>query len=184
MERKKLLIGIFLSLILISSTLGFVLSYTNFKNDDQASKSGEININGIKIQESQTGVFYVDNNGVKVVFNYLPDDLKDINVSKPNFLTDKVYIIFDPEEKDDNLDYLLGKISLGLNSANFKTVLACSKEENCNIDVPVKDCSSYAVYIKKDNESKAYNMDKCLILQGDNTNLNMLVDKINYKLLG
>ncbi len=82
------------------------------------------------------------------------------------------------------MDYLLGKTSLGLNAAGYRTVFACSKEEGCNTDIPVKDCSNYAVYIKKDNESKAYNMDRCLIFSGDNTNLNMFVDKLNYRLLG
>ena len=186
MERKKLLVSIFLSFILITSVLGFVISFDDNTNNNENNQipSDSIEINGIKLQKSQTGIWFVDRNGINVIFNHLPEELDEIKIPDFSFATDKIYIISDPENQDTNMDYLLGKTSLGLKAAGYKTVFACSKEENCNIDIPIKDCSNYAFYIRRLNESKAYNNDKCLILTGDDNTLNMFVDKINYKLIG
>ena len=56
MEKKKIWIGIFLSFILISGTLG--LFYEN--SSDTNTSNNEIIINGIKIQKIQDNVFAVE----------------------------------------------------------------------------------------------------------------------------
>ena len=182
MEKKKIWIGIFLSFILISSTLGFVLSYEN--SSDTNTSNNEIIINGIKIQKIQDNVFAVDNNGIRVIFNYLPEDLQNITLPEFSLLSDKIYIIFEPEQQDNNLDLLIQKLTMGIRSANIRAVTACSREESCDIDIPVKKCDNDAVYISRKNISRTYLMEKCLALEGSDIDLNMYVDSLNYRISG
>ncbi|MBS3134476.1 hypothetical protein J4214_04570 [Candidatus Woesearchaeota archaeon] len=161
MEKKKIWIGIFLSFILISGTLG--LFYEN--SSDTNTSNNEIIINGIKIQKIQDNVFAVDNNGIRVIFNYLPEDLQNITLPEFSLLSDKIYIIFEPEQQ-------------------IRAVTACSREESCDIDIPVKKCDNDAVYISRKNISRTYLMEKCLVLEGSDIDLNMYVDSLNYRISG
>lgn len=182
MEKKKVWVGIFLSFILISSTLGFVLSYENSSSTN--TNNNEIIVNGIKIQRIQDNVFAVDNNGIQVIFNYLPEDLQNITLPEFNLLSDKIYIIFEPEQQDNNLNLLIQKLTMGIRSANVRAVTACSREEKCSIDIPVKKCDNDAIYISRKNISKVYAMDKCLVFEGNDIDLNMYVDSLNYRISG
>ncbi len=184
MEKKKLIVGAFLSFILITSVLGFVLTF-NDNATEPIINNDFIEVNNVKIEKAQQqGLWVVNNNGIQISFNNLPENLNNIKIPEFSFQTDKVYIIFEPDQFDNNLNYLLIKATQGLNSANYKTVFACTKEENCNLDVPVKDCNSYALYINRKNDSKIYIKDNCLILEGQDSDLDRYVDKINYKLIG
>ena len=62
-----------------------------------------------------------------------------------NLESNKYYIIFNPNEKDLNLEYPIQKLYLVLNSLGVNVQLACSVEEGCE-NIPIKDCNDYSFY--------------------------------------
>ncbi|MAG47694.1 hypothetical protein CL617_03740 [archaeon] len=181
MDKKKIIFGSIIIFLMVSSVLGFILPYGN---DSSGNNGNSVNVNGVEIQQANNGLWFVDRNGVQVVFSYLPDTLVDIIVPEFSFFTDKMYIIFDPEDNDESFNFLMQKTAVGLTSLSIRPVFACSGEENCDLDIPVRDCNSDAIYLKKDNQSESYIDNKCLVLQGDDIELDRYIDKLNYRFLG
>ena len=72
---------------------------------------------------------------------------------------------------------------LVLKSLNVNIQLACSKQEGCDNNLPIKDCNEYSFYFVKGADTKIYKDNKCVVIEGDNLGISKAVDKINLKLL-
>jgi len=129
------------------------------------------------------GRYVLELNGNQYIFDNTPYDLSDVNIENFNIESSKYYIIFNPDEKDLNLEYSIQKLYLVLRSFNVNIQLACSTEEGCDSNLPVKTCDDYAFYFKKSDGIKIYNDNKCVVIEGDNQGLSKGVDKINLILL-
>ena len=75
------------------------------------------------------------------------------------------------------------KLYLVLRSLNVNVQLACSKEEGCDNNLPVKSCEEYSFYMNKGDNIKVHKDNKCVVIQGDNQGISRAVDKINLMLL-
>lgn len=165
---------------MISSVIGFIYS----PKDDQSLNQNSINYNGLEFQLTNDNRYFVVINGNNVIFDNNPNDLQEINIPEFQITQDKTYLIFNPDEKDSNLEYIIAKLYYALQAKGIRAVLACSKEENCPNELPIKTCDNESFYLKKANLTKAYKDNKCLVLEGDNININKYVDKIDLKLIG
>ena len=173
---SKLLLPLFIISIMVFSVIGFMWGGNLEENNtNQKDEYGLVKINNKWVLEQE---------GVQYTFDYHPNELTDIPIESFTLTSPKYYFIFDPEDKDNNLDYSISKLYFVLNQFNLQIFLACSKEENCNLDIPVKSCSDYSFYFKKGSEMKVYLIENCIIIEGDNQGLSKAVDKINYLLLG
>src|SRR3989344_3709677 len=179
MKKAQLFIVLFIVVIMISSVIGFV--YTN-PNSDQNINS--FNYNNFKFDLTSNGKYQVNVNDKNFIFDYLPGDLKDIELLNFNLKDDKYYLITNYSEKDQNMDYNLNKLGYTLNLLGIKTVLACYNEEECNLDLPIKDCNNDAFYLKKSNINKVYLENKCIIIEGNPVSMSKMIDKVNLKLVG
>ena len=126
----------------------------------------------------------LEKEGIQYVFDHHPNELKEIPVEYFNINNPKYYFIFDPEDKDANLDYSMGKLYYALKQLNLQIFLACSKEENCDLNIPIKNCSEPSFYFKKSEETKVYLDENCIMIEGNVQGLSMAVDKLNYLFLG
>jgi len=174
--NSKIIITLFIAFIMITSVIGFMWS------SDSEGESYEVleynnhefkNINGRYLLELKDREF---------VFDTSPYNLNNIDF-EVNLESDKYYIIFNPKDKDGNLEYPIQKLYLVLNSLGVKVQLACSIEEGCDESLPIKDCSNSAFYFKRDSDAKLYKEDNCVVIQGDNKNINNYVDWINLNFL-
>ncbi|MBL7147784.1 MAG: hypothetical protein ISS82_03090 [Nanoarchaeota archaeon] len=173
---SNLIIPLFIIAIMVFSVIGFMWGGNNEESTPYTGDEyGLIKTNNKWVLEKE---------GKQYVFDHHPNELKEILVEPFTINNPKYYLIFDPEDKDNNLDYSLGKLYFTLKQFNLQIFLACSKEENCGLDVPIKDCSEHAFYFKKSNETKAYLDKNCIVIEGDNLGLSMAVDKLNYLFLG
>ena len=162
---------------MITSVIGFIWS-----SDSSDSSSEILEYNGYQFNNvNGKYVLELDNQGF--VFDNSPYDVSDINVDDLRIESDKYYIIFDPEDKDLNLEYSIQKLYSILSSLNINVQFACSKEEGCEGDFPIKNCENYAFYLKKKDNAKIYKDNNCLVVEGDNQEISRSVDKINLKLL-
>ncbi len=180
MKKTQLFIVIFIIVIMISSVIGFVYTRPSSNNQDPNSFSYK----NFKFNPTSNGGYQVDLNGKTFIFDNLPQDLININLPNFNLEGDKYYLIMNPIERDENLNYNLNKLGYTLNLLNIKPVLACINENGCKEDLPIKNCKNNAFYFKKNNLSKIYLQDKCIIIEGDNAEMSKSIDKINLKLAG
>ena len=177
MKKRQLILAIFIIIIMISSAIGFV--YTNDSND-----TNTVNYNGFKFKLTENYNYIVDINGKQFIFDNLPNQLEDMELPEFSTLNTKYYLIINYSEKNGNIDYSINKLRYTLNLVNKKGILACANTEECNADLPVKDCTEDSFYLKKSSINKVYLMDKCVIIEGNDLELVRLTDKINMKLAG
>ena len=178
MKKSQLILVIFIVFIMITSAIGFV--YVNPKDNNTNS----FDYKGFKFYLTNNAKYQVDVNNKQFIFDYLPNDLTNIEIPNFNLQNEKYYLLMNYTEKDSNLDYNLNKLGYSLNLISKRTNLACINEKECNQELPIKDCGDDAFYIKKNNINKVYLQDKCIIIQGDDIYISKVVDKINLKLVG
>ena len=180
MKKSNLILVVFIVLIMISSVIGFIYS----PQDNQTLNQNSISYKGFNFEQTTDNRYVVKINENQVIFDNNPNSLENIILPNIQITQDKIYLIFNPEEKDSNLDYSIAKLYYTLQIKDIRPVLACSKEENCPNEFPIKDCSNEAFYFKKSNITNIYKDSNCIVLQGDNVNINKYVDKIDLALIG
>ena len=180
MKKSNLILVIFIIVIMVSSVIGFIYS----PGDNNALSQNSIDYKGFNFQLTTDNRYITNINGNNIVFDNDPNTLESINIPNFQITQDKVYLIFNSDERDDSLDYIMSKIYLTLQVKGVRPVLACSKEEDCPNELPIKDCSSEAFYFNRDNITNIYKDNSCIVLEGDNINLNKYVDKISLVLIG
>lgn len=122
---------------------------------------------------------------MQFVFDYNPGELENIEVpSLDLFNSQKFYIIFDPPQDDQVIDYNMQKLGYFLQANNKIVYAACSREEECPEDFPIKGCQEHSFYFKQANQSRAYIQDKCYIIEGNNEEITKITDKVDLKLAG
>jgi hypothetical protein len=180
MKKLNLILVIFIVFIMVTSAIGFIYS---------PSENNDLNENSFDYKGFQFGIttnnkFITDINGNQIIFDNDPRNLENINLPNFQITQEKVYLIFNPEEKDDSLQYSISKIYYTLQIKGIRGVLACSTEKDCPNELPIKNCDSESFYFKKSNLTNLYKEDKCIVLEGDNINIDKYVDKINLLLMG
>ena len=176
LKNKKLLVYI-LGFGIIMLMIGSVLSLWVFKEEGNTETTA-YEYNGYKFLKSNNG-YILNINNKNIAFNYLPNELEDIEAESFNFANNKYYILFDPAELTES-SYELNKINIILNYLGILGIPACVKDEGCS-NIPIKDCSADAIYLKK-GDNNIYNQDKCIILSYNNGG--KIIDLFFYKALG
>ena len=174
--NSKIILTLFIAFIMITSVIGFIWS----------SGSGEetyevIEYNGYEFKNIN-GRYLVEVNSNEYVFDNSPYDLEDLDADF-SLESDKYYLLFNPSERDNNIDYFMQKLYLTLSYQGINVQLACDREEGCDPSLPIKSCDDYSFYLKKSENTKIYKENNCVVLEGDNVGLNMAVDKVNLVML-
>tara|TARA_Y100000310_G_scaffold17319_1_gene17199 strand:+ start:191 stop:757 length:567 start_codon:yes stop_codon:yes gene_type:complete len=175
-QRKNLFFPIFIAIILVSSILGFIWK-------DQGSTDIK-EYNGYKFTKTEKG--WVTQIGEKqVFFDYYPAEIEDIVFPSLSRDVSKIYIAFNPEQKDTNIGYILQKTSDSLSNAGIKPVFACIKDSPECPDIPIINCENndLVIQILKADEAKIFKQDNCIILEGNSAYLNKAIDKLKLNLL-
>ena len=179
MNKKQLFLAIFIIGIMISSVIGFVYINPNDTN------TNSFDYNGFKFSlDANNNRYNVNVNGANFIFDYDPRELN--NIELPNFIIrgQKYYILTNTTELDSNLDYSINKLRYNLGLLEILTFPACINEQECNTNLPIKDCDTDAFYFKKSNINQVSLENKCIIIEGDTLVINQLVDKISLRLSG
>jgi len=151
-SKLKILMPSFIVVLLVLSSLGFILGQ---KGGQENTLTNVKDYNGFKFYKTQNDKWVTNVGGVQYWFDYLPEDL--VNISIPDFVVpNKVYFLFNPLEKDNNMDYVMSKLSYVLSNLRKKMVPACISEQGCP-DIPLKNCSEdfsfYFVKLRGNNAS-------------------------------
>ena len=161
----KLVAGSVLIFLMVFSTAGFALNGIG-GNGDETEKE-EIYFNGnYWIYQFGEQQFY---------FNNKLEDASKVSVSMSAKLTDFsqqiLYIDSENVEAFSGITNNLGRYSSRIQEACY---------ENCERDVPEKDCSENLIVFREMEERKIYQEEKCIFIEGDL----LSVDAFLYKIMG
>ena len=149
--------------ILVFSTAGFAL----FNKDDSTTekKSQTTIINGYSFEKQENLWLVQINNEIKA-FYHLPTEIEDTPINITNEMLDYVnkplYLVNSKQARNQIDTNLLPNYVL-------RTQNACTEEEKCTGDFPIKNCETDNVIIYKDKNSTTniYQEDNCIYITGD-----------------
>ena len=117
--------AIFISILMVSSILGII----TYSGSDSNSQS--LDYYGTSF-EVINGKYYLEFEGKNYLFDNSPYDLENVQAGDFALNSNKYYILFNPDERDNNMEYFIQKLYLTLNSRGYEVQLACDREENCD----------------------------------------------------
>lgn len=171
-KRNSLIVGLILIVVMLGSTFGIVI---NSLGGDSSPKSK------IKYGEyeflNENGFWKTSINGLELMFQYSPDQVREVNTSlknSNNYYGKPLYVY----SEDINSEIELYR--------NFQQIAsriqpACFNKENCTGDFPIKTCSDNFIIIREGAEE--INQDEnCIYINGEKENLLKLTDSFLYKL--
>jgi len=184
-DRKKLIVTIFIIFIMVSSTLGFILGFSN-NSDNQQTRE----YNGFEFVQHTSGrwITNIGNNQVALI-NY-PEDIEE--VSFPSFLSlnelnsaNKVYLTYNHGEP---INLVLSELQFLTPYLNKPLIQACTEDmEGCE-SLPLKTCddatkTEKVIQLSLSNKTDSINYyDNCIFLEGEN--LLKPIDRLIWTLLG
>lgn len=175
-KQKGIIVGVIMIAILVFSTAGFAL----FSQDSDSEKSAQkVTFNGFSFQK-QDNYWITTISQQNHIFFYLPTELNNISINITNdlltYVNKPLYIV--------NENAARNQIDFNLLTTNYvlRTPNACTNEENCTGDFPIKNCATDNVIIyKESNITKIYQEDNCIYITGEPVKG---TDKFLQKILG
>jgi hypothetical protein len=176
-KRNQIILGFFLVLVLIISSISFALQggFGNTNTQQDNLSGNEVDYNGFKFT-NQNGLWAFGN----YVFRYLPGEVMDLGSGiNPiiNYQGKPVYVYSEDESTTIDLVVNLGQ-------AAQRVQKACPEATNCSSDLPVKTCSDNFIIIGEDTQNSITQKDNCVFIRGQKEDLPKLVDNFLFKALG
>jgi hypothetical protein len=173
-KRNQFILSIVLIIIMFSSILGYSLSGLNNSNSEK------ITYNNIEFVKSNN-LWYANMGNIQFSFLYNPTETEKIN-SKLNSLNQyqnlPLYISSENSEAE-------GEIYRNLFYSNQivqRIQYACTENEKCDDNFPVKNCSNNFIIIKKGEKNSVIQKENCVFIEGKEEDLIKLTDSFLFKI--
>ena len=193
-RRKKLMIGIF-GVILLVSSLGGVVLYGN--NNPQSNKI-TLNISNknyefTRNQQNSLVYYSLDIDNKKVNFYYLPYEVEYINIS-PEIVdsikeSNQLYLTFNPEDQESLRFIDLVRFDLSETLSNKYLINGILEKNNELYRLPYLNCENateFTPVIKfiESNTTEVFKKDNCINIKSRAAGFIKIRDKIIYSLYG
>lgn len=161
-KRNHIVIGLVMISILVLSSLGFALISSDRDDDEKNSEINELGYNFF----NDNGIWVTNLNGEFFTFKYLPSEVLDVEMNlstnlgyyseKPLYFVNTNY-----EEKSEILNNIDRYI--------LRYQDACINSEDCEGDIPLKDCSNNLIIFEEieENKTSVYQDRNCVYIVGD-----------------
>lgn len=176
--KSKIFISVFISLIMVSSIIGYM-----FGDSEESVK-----YKGYKFVNNN-GNWVANINNKQIILSERPDLLEDISVpeielSYLNFMS-KVYLSLNPEDKMEATLYLFAQNVLS--NLNPKLIRSCINDSAECKEMPLKSCQDatnniFVIVIKRGEKSIDYK-ENCLTITGDAEAIIKYLDKLTLEIL-
>lgn len=174
-KRNNLILAGLLIIIMCGSIFGVIVGSFG----DSSTKTEKINYNGYDFINSNG--FWTTNIGdYGFEFQYNPTQVEKIP-STVNLLNEyKGKTLYFSSENS----VALVEIYKNLNSIVGRFQEACLNEEECEGDLPIKDCSNNFIIIKESNSTNILQDENCVFIEGNSENITATTDEFLFKILG
>jgi len=170
---NQILVGLVLIFIMILSVLGYGLVGRD------SSKEEKIIFNGIEFKKINN-LWEIEQENFKFVFKYNPKEIERVNSQVDYFdsyYNKPLYI------SSENLE-ATEEIYQNMYSFVERMQKACLNEEECEGDLPIKNCENNFIIIRESNNSRITQNQNCVFIEGNQENLVKLTDDFLFKILG
>ena len=177
--KNKTNIGIFIIVIMVSSTIGFMMQ--------QSPDGGNtVEYNGAEFQRVGYG-WQVNIQDKAFSFENLTTEVENVSTSlEPPQQSQKIYVADYPTQTTINGQYAMSKIAEFYSKFNIRVQPACMEEEGCG-NIPIVGCqeNSPVISIQEGNQTQVYSQGNCTIIQGkDSVEIVRATERYLYTLLG
>jgi hypothetical protein len=175
-KRNQWIIGGIMIVVMLGSTFGYAFYQLGNNNKGDSNK---IEYNGYAFV-NQNDFWAITIGNYNFLFKYNPTEVEKSN-SELNYLNSysgQILYIF----SEDNL--ASWEIQRNLGGIAQRIQGACPQNTNCTENWPIKDCSSNFILIKKANESRIYQNQSCVFIEGKEENLTQMADEFLFKITG
>lgn len=181
MKKRKILLPLLICFIMVTSILGY-MSSTN---------SEKIKYKGYTFNKIDNGwLTYIGNKKIILINN--PNKLEDYEIKYKNTKINlnelnsaqKIYLSINPED-----GLFLGNLQNNIFPFLIpRLVISCYEDNEDCTNLPLKDCKDAnkeikVFLIKKEQDSKFYYKDNCLVIQGNQQEITKMIDKLTLELL-
>lgn len=177
-KKNQLFMGLILIFLMIFSTLGF--AFVN--NTKSQSVNDKEEYNGIEFQLNN-GLWYFSVQSVDFITRYNPNELGDIMFSSfntmQNYNNKPLYLIGESGEHFTEIDRnLRGRFVLRIGEA-------CLEGEECEDELPVKDCSENLIVfrIAENEKERIYRDENCVFIVSSYANQVRYADVFLFDIL-
>jgi hypothetical protein len=174
-RKNQWIIGGILIIVMLGSTFGY--AFYQLGNDNQSA--GKIEYNGYTFLD-QNGFWTTTIGTSQFAFRHNPDQVERIP-AQVHYLNSysgvPLYISSEDYVSSGEIYNNLGKIVQRFQGA-------CLSETNCSQDLPIKDCSNNFIIIKIANESKIYQDQNCVFIEGKQENITQVTDEFLFWITG
>ena len=167
-------VGILLAFVMLGSIFGIVvdsITSTNTQPEKITYKGQEF----LKIDNR----YHLSFEDIQFSFINNPNNLTntEVNITKTisNYIEKPLYL----NSKDQAS---ITEIYLNLERFTQRIQLACVDEEDCEGNLPIKNCEDNLIIIKESQENKIYQEENCIFIEGQE--LSKLTDQLILKLIG
>jgi hypothetical protein len=178
-KQNQLILGVGLIILMLFSVLGYALGG---KSNNTSGRN--IEYNGIKFTQDNSGYWNFELNGNEFLTKYHPGEIQDIEFKGKmvliDFNGDPVYFVGDSQEPIAELARNLEKFVLRIQNA-------CINEEDCEGDLPIKNCFENNIIIIKepglDEFESISQQGNCIYITASYINQTRYADQFIYSIL-
>lgn len=179
-KRNNVILGVFLALVMVLSTIGFALQGGIGNSPQGNSQENEAEYNGYKFV-SQNGLWVLGN----FVFKYTPQQVPNIEPDsgikpKSNYQGKPSYVYSEDEEAEIEIYVNLKQVAQRVQKACPEGIADIA----CNEELPVKTCSDNFIIIRESNNTSIRQENNCVFIEGQKEQLTALADQFLFKTFG
>jgi hypothetical protein len=174
LERKRRNNGAMIAIVFVGLLVLSTLGYSLMSNEER-SDSSKVSENGYDFYR-EGDLWRTTIDGVTLRFSYLPSELENISVEGSydlgSYYNQPLYLVGPSGAYLEVLNVIGGYL--------LRYQEACAEGFKCEGDFPIKSCDNNIIVFSNDEETKVYNNQSCVYIQGD---LTKGADAFLYKLL-
>lgn len=172
---NQLLVGLALISLMFLSVVGYSLS-GSLGNQEEGKT---LNYNGYEFVP-RGSYWGLNIQNLEFFFSYSPEDVENIP-GEVDFIND----YFDaPLYLQSDNSGANSEIYTNLNQIVQRMQNACIDEDECEGDLPVKDCTNNFIIIEEDNVTSITQEENCVFIKGPEEDLVKITDEFLFKILG
>jgi hypothetical protein len=174
-KKNQVIIGAIMIFIMLGSTFAVIVD--SLSNDN--ANNEKVEYNGYEFV-GQNGFWATNIGNYEFLFRYNPTQVERIE-------TEVVYLNAysgKPLYFSSQSDAASVEIYRNLGNVVQRFQVACIEEEGCPEDWPIRDCSNNFLIIREANESKIYQNENCVFIEGPRENLTQITDEFLFWITG
>lgn len=181
-EKKKKRNGMIIGIILIGVMLLSILGYSFQSQSTTESETDIVVYNGFEFIE-QSSFWFVNTGEFQFLFKYNPTEVENTKRGLNKLSNYNAKVLYISSDCSDarleiyrNLFYK--------NNIILRMQSACLEGEECEGDLPVKNCEDNFIIITNKENERILQEDNCVFIEGAQENLTRLTDEFLFEIIG